>query len=158
MNSKVRFGFLLLIFALILSVNLRPKALSGQQILDLVNQDRVSHGLARLDLDPTLNLAALAKAQDMLTKNYFAHTSPTGTTPWYWFKTMGYDYTYAGENLAEGYSDPADLENSWMSSPEHRANILSPYYSDLGLAVVSYNNTNLVVQLFGSTDQRVTLK
>jgi uncharacterized protein YkwD len=158
MNSKLKFGFLLVIIALMTSISLKSKPFTSQEILDLVNQDRVSHGLSRLILNPTLNLAAFAKARDMLTKNYFAHTSPTGTTPWYWFKTLGYNFTYAGENLAEGYIDAIDLENSWMSSAEHRANILSPYYSDLGLAVVTYNNTNLVVQLFGSQDARVTLK
>ncbi len=158
MNSKVRFGFLLVAIVLVSSLNFKPKTLSQKDILNLVNQDRTAHGLSELSLDPTLNLAAFAKARDMLAKNYFAHTSPTGTAPWHWFTTLGYDYTYAGENLAEGYHDAAELENSWMSSPQHRANILSPYYSDLGLAVVTYNNTNLVVQLFGSKDHRVTLK
>jgi len=158
MHSKYRFVFLLAIIVLSCSVSAHPKALSQQEILALVNQDRALHGLSKLDLNPTLNLAAAAKAEDMLAKNYFAHTSPSGTSPWYWFQTLGYKYTYAGENLAEGYSDASDLESSWMASPDHRANILSPYYSDVGLAVVSFNNTNLVVQLFGSKDQRVTLK
>jgi uncharacterized protein YkwD len=156
MNSKLRFGFLLAFVALSVSFNLKPKALSQQEILTLVNQDRAAHGLPTLTLNPTLNLAALAKAEDMLSNNYFAHTSPSGATPWYWFKTMGYNYTFAGENLAEGYSDPADLEKSWMSSPTHRANILSPNYSEVGLAVVTFNNTNLVVQMFGSKDQKLS--
>jgi len=158
MNSKVRFGFLLLIITLISSVNLRSGVLTSQEILDLVNQDRASHGLSSLELNPTLNLAALAKAHDMLSNNYFAHTSPAGATPWDWFKSMGYNYTYAGENLAEGYTDATELEKSWMSSPSHRANILSPYYSELGLAVVEYNNVSLVVQLFGSKDRAVSFK
>src|SRR6185436_6093922 len=152
MHSKYRFVFLLAIIVLSCSVSAHPKALSQQEILALVNQDRALHGLSKLVLYPTLNLAAAAKAEDMLAKNYFAHTSPRGTSPWYWFQTLGYKYTYAGENLAEGYSDASDLESSWMASPDHRANILSPYYSDVGLAVVSFNNTNLVVQLFGSKD------
>ncbi|HEX9502698.1 MAG TPA: CAP domain-containing protein [Patescibacteria group bacterium] len=156
MNSKVRFGFLLATIALISSISFEATVLSQQEILDLVNQDRINHGLSTLNLNSTLNLAALAKAQDMRIHKYFAHTSPTGATPWHWFKTMGYNYTYAGENLAEGYSDAQDLENSWMASPTHRANILSPFYSEVGLAVVSYHNTNLVVQMFGSKDIRVT--
>lgn len=158
MKTKVRFGALVLIIATLCSISARTKILSQQEILDLVNQDRASHGLAKLFLNPTLNLAALAKAQDMLSNNYFAHTSPSGATPWHWFKTMGYNYTYAGENLAEGYSDATDLEKSWMSSPRHRANILSPYYSEVGLAVVRTNDSNLVVQLFGSKDNKLTLK
>lgn len=156
MNSKLRFGFLLAFIALVSSLSLKSAVLSQQEILDLVNLDRTRYGLSSLTLNPTLNLAALAKAEDMLSNKYFAHTSPSGATPWYWFKTMGYQYTYAGENLAEGYTDAGDLEKSWMSSPTHRANILSPYYSEVGLAIVSYNNKNLVVQMFGSKDARLT--
>jgi uncharacterized protein YkwD len=157
MKSKLRFGFLLAIFTLILSVNVRTERLDIENLLSLVNQDRVEHGLPALTLDPVLNLAAMAKAQDMTSKNYFAHTSPSGATPWHWFKTLGYAYTYAGENLAEGYTDAIELEQSWMSSETHRANILSPHYSDVGLAIVSHNQTNLIVQLFGSKNTLLTL-
>ena len=157
MNSKLRFGILLAIIAVFGSIGLSQKTLSPEEILAQVNHDRAKIGLAHLTLNETLNLAALAKAQDMLANNYFAHTSPAGTTPWEWFKSMGYNYSYAGENLAEGYTDARDLENSWMSSPAHRANILSPYYSDVGVAIVSFNNTNLVVQMFGSLDHKLTL-
>ncbi len=156
MNSKLRFGFLLACIALISSINLKSTSLSQQEILSLVNKDRALHGLPALQLSPTLNLAALAKAKDMLSNNYFAHISPTGATPWHWFKAMGYNYTYAGENLAEGYSKASELEKSWMESPSHRANILSPNYSDVGFAIVSFNNTSIVVQMFGSKDLRLT--
>jgi uncharacterized protein YkwD len=157
MNSKLKFGFLLAIFALVFSLSTKSEALSQQEILDLVNLDRAQHGLPSLQLNPVLNLAAMAKAEDMLSHNYFAHTSPTGATPWHWFKVMGYEYSYAGENLAEGYSKAEELQQSLMASPSHRANILSPNYSDVGLAIVSVNDTNLVVQLFGSIDQKFTL-
>lgn len=116
----------------------------------LVNQDRTSDGLPALDLNPTLNLAAYAKAEDMISNHYFAHTSPEGVSPWYWFKTLGYNYAYAGENLAIGYKDANTLVNSWMNSPDHRANILSPNYQDMGLAVIKSENSTLVVQMFGS--------
>ncbi|OGE73707.1 MAG: hypothetical protein A3I07_02035 [Candidatus Doudnabacteria bacterium RIFCSPLOWO2_02_FULL_42_9] len=157
MNSKLKFGFLLGFLTLTMSLSMKSEPLTSRAILDLVNADRSLHGLSKLTLNPTLNLAALAKAEDMSSDNYFAHTSPDGETPWHWITSMGYDYTYAGENLAEGYSDPLELEKSWMESEPHRANILSPYYSDVGLAIVTRNNTNLVVQLFGSRDQKLTL-
>lgn len=158
MNSKLRFGFLLAIIALVSALQLKSEMLSQQEILDLVNLDRAQYGLPSLTLNPTLNLAALAKAEDMLSNNYFAHTSPSGTTPWHWLKAVGYNYTYAGENLAEGYKEADELQKSWMASESHRANILSPHYSDVGLAVVIYNNTNLVVQMFGSKDVRITFQ
>ena len=50
------------------------------------------------------SIAAQAKADDMATKGYFAHTSPDGKNSWYWFKQAGYTFTYAGENLALDFS------------------------------------------------------
>ena len=158
MKARVRFSILLLAISLLLSGSINLKPLTTQEILDLVNVDRVNHGLPILSLDQTLNSAASAKAEDMVAKNYFAHVAPDGTKPWDWFKDSGYNYAYAGENLAEGFSDPADLENSWMASPSHRANILSPFYSDVGLAVVAEGNSNIVVQFFGSKENRVSLR
>ena len=133
---------------------MRP-SFSIDDILRLVNQDRRNHGLSDLQINPVLNLAALAKADDMLNKNYFAHVSPDGTVPWHWFQYLGYQYTYAGENLASGFSNPNELENSWMQSPSHRANILSPFYSDLGLAIVQEHNANVVVEFFGSRQKQI---
>ena len=158
MMPRLRFGFLLIAISLLVGPSLMSLSLSPDQILNLLNQDRLSHGLDQLSLSPTLTLAALAKADDMISKNYFSHVAPDGTSPWHWFKSLGYNYAYAGENLAVGFTDPADLENSWMASPSHRANILSPFYSDVGVAVINRNNTNIIVQFFGSTDNKVTLR
>lgn len=158
MRSRFRFGILLGIIALVLAGSGSFKPLTSQEILDLVNRDREKYGLSTLSLNPILSLAAMAKAEDMVSKNYFAHVSPDGTKPWDWLKSLGYSYAYAGENLAEGYSDATDLENSWMNSSTHRANILSPFYSEAGLAVVSRNDSNIIVQFFGSLDNKVTLR
>ena len=156
MHLRVRFGLLLVLLSLVLAGSNKPR-LNAEQILDLVNQDRASHGLAQLNLSPKLSLAAQAKAYDMINKDYFAHQSPDGIAPWHWFKSLGYNYSYAGENLAEGFDTATELENSWMASPTHRANILSPFYSDLGLAVINQDNVNLVVQFFGSEESRISL-
>lgn len=158
MSSKLRFSVLLVFISLFLAGVSHPKPLSGQGILDLVNADRVSHGLSELSLDETLTKAATAKAKDMVMKNYFAHIGPDGINPWHWFKILGYNYAYAGENLAEGYEDANDLEKSWMNSPTHRANILSPFYSEVGVAVIERDGTSLVVQFFGSKESKLTLR
>ena len=158
MSFKLRFALLLAAITIAFGFSAAPKPLSREQILHLVNVDRASHGLRPLQGNSVLDLAAYAKAQDMVSKNYFAHVSPEGVNPWHWFKALGYNYSYAGENLAEGFSDPKDLESSWMASPTHRANILSPFYSEVGLAVVSQNNTNVVVEFFGSKENQVTLR
>lgn len=149
---------LLAVLVIGLSIFGQSETLSIEKIADLVNQDRANHGLPDLDLNPSLNLAAQLKALDMVEKNYFAHISPDGVKPWHWFRVSGYSYTYAGENLAVGFTSAAELEKSWMDSPEHRANILSPHYSDLGLAVVSRNQDLVVVQFFGNKDHKLTLR
>ena len=155
MDFKLRFSFLLLVIVLFSSASTARNTLSYGQILNLVNEDRVKHGLTQLRLDPTLNLAAQAKAEDMISKKYFGHESPEGQAPWHWFKALGYNYSYAGENLATGFDDPSDLVLSWMASPKHRANILSPFYSEVGFAIVNDDDTNVIVQFFGSKENKI---
>jgi uncharacterized protein YkwD len=149
-KSKIKISILLAMVALLTGVSNSYSTLSLDRIMGIINADRESQGLHELALNPTLNLAALAKAHDMISNHYFAHTSPEGVAPWYWIKTLGYNYSYAGENLAIGYQDAGDLVDSWMQSPAHRANILSPNYEDMGLAVIKSQNSTLVVQMFGT--------
>ena len=89
---------------------------------DLANQDREAQKLPELIVSPLLNEAAQMKADDMASNGYFAHTSPSGKTPWYWLSQVGYNYQYAGENLAINFSDSKDVADAWMASPGHRAN------------------------------------
>ena len=85
---------------------------------------------------------------------YFAHESPTGVTPWFWFKEAGYTFLYAGENLAINFTESSDVENAWMASPKHKENILNANFREIGIATVDgvYNNnpTTFVVQMFGT--------
>ncbi len=94
------------------------------------------------------------KADDMATKGYFAHTSPEGLTPWYWFAQVGYNYTYAGENLAINFNESKDVDTAWLASPTHRANILNSHYTEIGIATAQgmYKGVQatFVVQMFGT--------
>ncbi len=129
--------------------------ISDQQLLILTNEKRRENGLSPLSLNNTLSQAASNKASDMFGKDYWAHIAPDGTTPWVFIKSSGYNYVYAGENLARGYSSAADVINAWMASPEHRKNMLSSNYSDVGFAVstgkLTGEDTVLVVEMLGST-------
>lgn len=122
-------------------------------LIDETNQNRIAANLQPLVENPLLTAAAQQKANDMAVNNYFAHTSPSGVTPWYWFQKVGYKYTHAGENLAVNFSDSNDVENAWMNSPDHRANILNSNYTQIGIATAQGNYqgrpTVFVVQLFG---------
>ena len=106
-------------------------------LADLTNQEREAQNLPALTVSPLLNEAAQMKANDMATNSYFAHTSPEGKTPWYWLQQAGYNYQYAGENLAINFSDSKDVTNAWMASPEHKANIVGGNYTEIGTAVAS---------------------
>jgi hypothetical protein len=93
------------------------------------------------------------KANDMAAKSYFAHTSPEGLTPWYWFKKAGYVFSYAGENLAVNFRETQDVENALLASPTHRANILDPHFTEIGIAtaegIYKGNTATFVVESFG---------
>ncbi|MFA6463971.1 MAG: CAP domain-containing protein [Candidatus Paceibacterota bacterium] len=120
---------------------------------DLTNQNRQSEHLAVLTVNPSLNKVAQLKANDMAKNSYFAHVSPEGKAPWYWFKQVGYNYVYAGENLAVDFTDSQDIAKAWMNSPTHKANILEKAYTEIGtgIATGTYQGkaTIFVAQVFG---------
>jgi hypothetical protein len=123
-------------------------------LIQLANQDRQNQGIASLSTSTKLDEAAMLKAQDMLAEGYFSHSSPQGTTPWHWFDAVGYNYEFAGENLAIGFLDSNEVNQAWLDSPSHRKNILNQNYTEIGLAVLSGEfqggQTTIVVQLFGN--------
>lgn len=106
-------------------------------LADLTNGERQSQNLSTLTVNSVLNKAAQMKANDMAANGYFAHTSPDGKTPWYWLEQAGYNYQYAGENLAINFSDSKDVTNAWMNSPTHKANIVKGNYTEIGTGVAS---------------------
>ncbi len=123
-------------------------------LVDLTNKARAENNTPTLTLSDTLTQAAQMKANDMASKQYFAHTSPDGTTPWYWFQKAGYGFMYAGENLAVDFSESSDVENAWLASPKHRENIVDNRFSEIGIATKTAmwqgRETTFVVQLFGT--------
>jgi hypothetical protein len=120
----------------------------------MTNDGRESLGLQRLEENDVLDEAALLKAQDMMDKDYFSHSSPEGVAPWYWFEEADYNYKYAGENLAVGFVDSEEVYEAWLNSPSHKENLLNSKYSDIGMAILKGNfqgnETTIVVQLFGT--------
>lgn len=123
-------------------------------LADLTNQERQSQNLQTLTVNPILNKAAEMKAMDMAQYGYFAHTSPEGKTPWYWLKQVGYQYQYAGENLAVNFSDSKDVTIAWMNSPTHKANIEKGNYTEVGTGIANGiyegKKTIFVAQLYAN--------
>ena len=129
-------------------------AIYGAVLVNLTNQSRVNNNVAQLKINPLLEKAAQMKADDMATKGYFAHNTPDGKTPWYWFDQAGYKYTYAGENLAVNFQNSEEVENAWLASRGHFLNIVNPHYTEIGIAtstgIYKGREAIFVVQMFGS--------
>ena len=123
-------------------------------IVDHTNQYRSASSLPQLTLNPLLNQAAQLKAEDMAQKGYFSHNSPDNKTPWDWLKQVGYDYLYAGENLALNYSDSEEVVQAWINSESHRQNLLNPHFKEIGIGIAkgTYQNQPaiFIVQFFGT--------
>ena len=129
-------------------------AVISATLVDLTNQDRESKELSGLTVSPLLVQAAQAKANDMAANDYFAHISPSGLNSWYWFKQAGYNFSYAGENLAVDFTDSGDVNQAWLNSPTHRANIMNSHFTQIGIAtsqgMFEGHQTTFVVQMFGA--------
>lgn len=150
------------LFALFLGGMLQMKVLSSTGwlsailpsiLIDNANASRSTSNLPELVYNPVLEAAAKLKAEDMAAKSYFAHNSPEGVTPWNWFREAGYEFVYAGENLAVNFYDSAPVHDAWMNSPGHRANILNGNFTEIGIAakegIYEGQSTIFVVQMFG---------
>ena len=131
--------------------------ISSTRLIELTNQERAAAGLSQLRADSRLTTAATAKANNMLQLQYWAHYGPNGETPWQFILAAGYNYVYAGENLAKGFSSSEAVHSAWMASQTHRENIMKSNYQDIGIAVVQGNLQDtevvLVVQMFGALSQ-----
>lgn len=124
------------------------------EVVTKTNEERLKAGLQPLSYNEKLSDAARRKAANMISENYWAHNSPSGKSPWVWFKDAGYTYLFAGENLAKDFGSTDRMVNAWMASPTHRDNIVNAKYKEIGIAVVPAtlqgSETVLVVQLFGT--------
>lgn len=149
----IELGFLVQVFVVFDKTKFLASVLPGI-LSTLTNEQRAQNALPPLVENSLLDQAAQMKADDMAKNGYFAHTSPTGITPWYWFDQVGYKYQYAGENLAVNFFESADVANAWMNSPTHRANIVKSNYTEIGIGVANGvfegRSTVFVAQLFGA--------
>lgn len=133
------------------------ESLSVSDLIAQTNNERSKQGLPPLQEDARLNAAAQAKAQNMFEENYWAHYSPSGKDPWGFIQGAGYQFSYAGENLARNFETAPEVVAAWMASPTHRDNIVNNKYSNVGMAVaegmINGQKTILVVQEFGKPSQ-----
>lgn len=129
-------------------------ALTKANVIALANTDRSAVGVGKVVEDPLLDKAAQAKANDMAAKGYFSHVDPSGNAPWVWFKKVGYYYWSAGENLAVNFNDATTLNNAWVNSPTHYANLINGVYTRMGIGIAqgTYQGkkATFIVQFFAN--------
>ncbi len=124
------------------------------QVILLINRHRESYDLSPLRKQSALSEAAESKTQHMIEYSYFSHVSPVDGKKWSDFiQETNYEYTEAGENLANGYTSVEEMVQSWMDSPTHRANILADGYTETGVSIkkgtLNGFESIFVAQMFG---------
>jgi hypothetical protein len=104
-------------------------------LLAQVNGFRASRGLSTLVVSDSLTMAAKWMATDMSVNNYFAHTSLDGRSPTQRMADAGYPAfaTWAGEDLAAGYTAAPEVLQGWLNSPAHLAVLTNPAYRAIGI-------------------------
>jgi len=117
------------------TTDLRDRDEVSREMLVQVNAARKSAGLKPLRLDSVLAKAAQRHAEDMLKRGYFDHRSPAGTTVRERSTAAGYRWAAIGENIAFGQTSVDEVVETWLGSPGHRKNILSPNFSELGVGL-----------------------
>ena len=115
-----------------------------QEMLNLVNQERIFRGIPPLSPDMALVKAARLKSQDLIDNHYFDHQSPRYGSPADLLLSQGIRFSYAGENLAK----VGTLERGHtglMNSPGHRENILRPEFGKIGIGIIDRGRLGLMI-------------
>ena len=156
-----------------ISVNFLPARLPAGQagllsavvsstLVELSNENRRGQNLSALKQSPALSEAARLKAADMVLRGYFSHKDLEGNPPWHWFDKVGYEYKYAGENLALNFSESKEVMQAWLGSPAHRANILNSKYQEIGIGIAegTYQGQKaiFIVQFFATPTKAQAVK
>jgi hypothetical protein len=129
--------------------------LSPSAIISLTNLHRNRNHLTPLKVNDSLSSAAGRKAEDMIASGYFDHNFNNTNPTWDFILDSGYTFAVAGENLARGFTRSSQVLDAWAQSPPHRAILDSSAYTDIGVAVVPYQEEAgrtdyLIVQIFAA--------
>ncbi|WNZ06860.1 CAP domain-containing protein [Streptomyces sp. 11x1] len=123
---------------------------TATDVITLTNSERAGAGLPPLSPDPLLTTAAQAHSADMVARAFYSHTSPDGREPWHRAAAAGSTRRSIGENIACGQRSAAEVVRGWMNSPGHRANILKPGFTHVGIGFAGGGAAGTYwTQLFG---------
>ncbi|MFJ8649773.1 CAP domain-containing protein [Streptomyces sp. NPDC093546] len=124
----------------------------AEQIVALANTERRKAGCSALRTNSRLKAAAQGHADDMAARGYYRHDTPEGRDAGERMEAAGYSWRTWGENIHRGPRSPARAVRDWMSSPEHRKNVLNCAFKDIGVGVNLRSNGPWWVQDFGLPD------
>ena len=110
------------------------------RVVQLSNEFRAENGLSPLSLNSQLGMAAEGHSEDMALQDFFDHLAPDGSDVGDRILDVGYDYSRAGENIGAGYSTPEAVVEGWINSPGHRANLLNPDFTEIGVGYYFLEN------------------
>mgnify|MGYP005840421387 CR=1 FL=1 len=128
-----------------------------QAIIDHTNAERKKARLPPLQPNPALFAAARAHTSNMARQDKLAHELD-GKAPADRAQAAGYRYSLVGENVAMGQSGPAEVVEGWMNSPGHRANILKPEFTEIGIGIGRNSDGRpYYTQVFGRPAERTAV-
>jgi uncharacterized protein YkwD len=113
-------------------------------VLSGLNKIRAQHGLQPVKISARLTASAAQHSKEMGNAGYFEHNSQDGTVFWkridHWYGQGSYGYWSVGENLlwSSPDVDSAGAMQLWMNSPEHRANILTARWREIGISAMHF--------------------
>ncbi|WP_131740651.1 CAP domain-containing protein [Actinomadura roseirufa] len=128
----------------------KKNATLAEQVVALANAERAKNGCAALTSQAGLQAAAQGHSDDMVARNFFSHTNPSGREPGARITAAGYRWSTYGENIAYGQKTPAEVMTAWMNSSGHRANILNCRFKEIGVGVAFKSGTPYWTQDFGA--------
>lgn len=139
------------------SSHARQTSKADQTLLELANHDRAAAGLAPLKWDPALAKAAHQHALRMARANQLSHQFPGEPSMQDRARQAGARFSVIAENVAQGPT-PGSIHTQWMNSPPHRANLLDPELTAVGISVVQSGNTLFAVEDFSTPVPTLSLE
>ncbi len=121
-------------------------------VLSLCNQERASYGLGNLHTREDLwEDAAMIRATEIDT--VFDHERPDGRKCFTVLDDAGFDWKYAGENIAYGFRTAESVFEAWMNSEGHRDNILDEDFEDLATGFTYLSRENWAQMFYKGMDE-----
>ncbi|MGK2859248.1 MAG: CAP domain-containing protein [Thermoanaerobaculia bacterium] len=127
---------LALLLLIIVALPAAATEITTESIVAEMNEYRRAEGLAPLFVDRRLTAAAKERMDDMEQSGHWRHEPSGGGSPFAAMSRNGFVFSMAGENLATGFETAEILVESWMLSPGHRINVMSPQFTSVGVATI----------------------